>query len=156
MRITNELSDEIRIQRGVRKGCVASPTLFNLYTDKIFRHVINTQGVNVGGKHYNNLRYADDTALLAGNENELSELTSKINEVGNQFQIKINIKKTKPMVVSKKPNVCGQWVYRRLLNISWTEKITNEEVLRRMGTNREIVRSFNTRKLPYLGHLIRH
>ena len=67
VRITNELSDEIRIQRGVGKGCVASPTLFNLYTDKIFRHVINTKGVNVGGKHYNNLRYADDTALLAGN-----------------------------------------------------------------------------------------
>ena len=104
VRITNELSDEIRIQRGVRQGCVASPTLFNLYTDKIFRHVINTKGVNVGGKHYNNLRYADDTALLAGNENELSELTSKINEVENQFQMKINIKKTKAMVVSKKPN----------------------------------------------------
>ena len=41
-------------------------------------------GVNVGGKNYNNLRYADDTALLAGNENELAELTSKINEVGKQ------------------------------------------------------------------------
>ena len=38
----------------------------------------------MGGKHYNNLRYADDTALLAGNEKELSELTSKINEVGKQ------------------------------------------------------------------------
>ena len=48
------------------------------------------------------------------------------------------------------------WVYRRVLKISWTEKITNEEVLRRMGTGREIVRQFKTRKLQYLGHLIRH
>ena len=49
------------------------------------------------------------------------------------------------------------WVYRsRVLKISWTEKITNEEVLRRMGTGREIVRLFKTRKLQYLGHLIRH
>ena len=48
------------------------------------------------------------------------------------------------------------WVYRRVLKISWTEKITNEEVLRRMGTGREIVRQFKTRKLKYLGHLIRH
>ena len=48
------------------------------------------------------------------------------------------------------------WVYRRVLEISWTEKITNEEVLRRMGTGREIVRQFKTRKLQYLGHLIRH
>ena len=39
------------------------------------------------------------------------------------------------------------WIYRRLLKISWTEKITNEEVLRRMGTGREIVRQFKTRKL---------
>ena len=48
----------------------------------------------MGGKNYNNLRYADDTALLAGNEKELTELTSKINDVGRQFGMKINIKKT--------------------------------------------------------------
>ena len=58
----------------------------------------------MGGTNYNNIRYADDTALLAGNEKELSDLTSKINEVGKQFGMKINIKKTKAMVVSKKPN----------------------------------------------------
>ena len=48
------------------------------------------------------------------------------------------------------------WIYRRVLKISWTEKITNEEVLRRVGTGREIVIQFKTRKLQYLGHLIRH
>ena len=100
----NELSDEIRIQRGARQGCVASPTLFTLYMEKIFRHIINMKGVNVGDTHYNNLRYSDDTALLAGNEKELSDLTSKTNGVGKQFRMKINIKKTKAMVVSKKPN----------------------------------------------------
>ena len=102
----NELSDEIRIKGGVRQGYVAYPTIFNLYTEKIFRQIfiINMKGVNVGGKNDNNLRYADATALLAGNENELTEITSKINEVGKQFGMKINIKKTKAMVVSKKPN----------------------------------------------------
>ena len=48
------------------------------------------------------------------------------------------------------------WVYCRVLKISRTEKITNEEVLRRMGTGREILRQFKTRTLQYLGHLIRH
>ena len=48
------------------------------------------------------------------------------------------------------------WVYPRVLKISWTEKNTNEEVLRRMGTGREIMRQFKTKKLQYLGHLIRH
>ena len=89
----NELSDEISIQRGVREGCVAAPTLFNVYTENMFRHIINMKGVNVGGTHYNNIRYAGDTAILVGNEKELSELTRKINEVGKQFGI--NIKKTR-------------------------------------------------------------
>ena len=73
----NEFADEIRIQRGVRQGCVATPTLFNLYAEKTFRHIINMKGVNVGGTNYNNLRYADATAILAGNEKELSGLTSQ-------------------------------------------------------------------------------
>ncbi len=76
VRIMNDLSEEIRIQRGVRQGCVASPTLFNVYTEHNFRYIINMKGVNVGGTNYNNLRYSDDTALLAGNEKELSELIS--------------------------------------------------------------------------------
>ena len=47
-------------------------------------------------------------------------------------------------------------IYRIVLKISWTEKITNEEVLRRMGTGREIVRQLKMRELQYIGHLIGH
>ena len=101
----DELSDETRIQRRDRQGCVAYPTLFNLYTEKIFRHnLLSIWRVSTWGHKLQQFRYADDTALLAGNEKELSDLTSKINEVGKQFGMKINIKKTKAMVVSKKPN----------------------------------------------------
>ena len=55
-----------------------------------------------------------------------------------------------------RPDAFEMWIYRRVLKISWIENITHEEVLRRMGTGREIVRQFKTRKLQYLGHLIRH
>ena len=84
--------------------------IFSIYTRKSFSDILSiimkgvNCGVNMGGKNYNNRRYADDTALLAGNEKELTELTSKINEVGKQFGMKINIKMTKAMVVSKIPN----------------------------------------------------
>ena len=46
------------------------------------------------------------------------------------------------------------WIYRRVSKISWTDKITNEKVLRTMGTGREMVRQFKTRKLQLVGHLI--
>ena len=82
--------------------------LFNSYTEKMF--IINMKGVNVGGKHYyNNLIYADNTALLAGNEKELTELTSKMNEVGKQFGMKIiNIKKNKAQWLSARDQIQPQ------------------------------------------------
>ena len=57
------------------------------------------KGVNVGVKHYTNLRYADAIALLAWTEKVLSQLISKINEVGKQFGMKINMKTTKAAMV---------------------------------------------------------
>ena len=83
------------------------------------------KGVNIGGRNYNNLRYADDTAdtaLLAAIEKELSELISKTNEVGKQFGMKINIKKTRAMVVR---NVTLHHVEHNMLpRIMWVEYVT--------------------------------
>ena len=62
------------------------------------------KGFNVGCKNYNYLRYADDTVLSAWNEKGLTDIITKINDVGKQFGMEINIKKTKVMVVSNKPN----------------------------------------------------
>ena len=210
--------------------------------------VVSSVIATYNGYHYNLVtvyKYADDTASLAGNENEISELISKINEVGKQLGKTIIIKKTKAMAVSTKPHSskinifinrqhigqvksymyignlipedgrsekeikrrliiarttftntrtllscrginlktreamkCYVWPtlfyraengqlqnhfcpdlmplrygYIAVLNISWTNKITNEEVLRRTGKDRELVRIFKTRKIQYLGHL---
>ena len=59
------LSAEVGIKRGVRQGCVLSPSLSDLYTEKIFKEVAERNGVSIGSMDINNLRYADDTALVA-------------------------------------------------------------------------------------------
>ena len=61
VRTENGMTSEFKIKKGVRQGCVLSPNLFNLYTEKIFREVEDMKGVNIGGVNINNLRYADDT-----------------------------------------------------------------------------------------------
>ena len=52
------LSTEVSIKRGVRQGCVLSPSLFTLYTEKIFKEVAERNRVNIGGMNINNLRYS--------------------------------------------------------------------------------------------------
>ena len=92
-------SDEFEVKRGVRQGCVLSPNLFNLYTENIFKE--DLVGVRVGGENVSNLRYADDTVLIAESVKELQTL---VDEVKNRSKIKglsMNVKKTKTMVIRK-------------------------------------------------------
>ena len=63
MQLEQDISGEIMIKRVVRQGCVLSPCLFNLYTEMIFRHIEDVEGVIVGDASINNLRFADDTVL---------------------------------------------------------------------------------------------
>ena len=84
IRVQNEYTGEINISQGVRQGCVMTPLLYNLYTNQIF-HQIEHPNVNVtGGHNINNLRYVDDTMLLAESPEELEALLTAVNttEVG--------------------------------------------------------------------------
>ena len=74
VKINNDISEPLKIEKGVRQGCVLSPALFNLYTDIIFRNIDQRPGIKIGGHTINNLRYADDTVLLAENETELQQI----------------------------------------------------------------------------------
>ena len=65
VRIENQLSDWIEIERGVRQGCVLLPDLFSLYSEIILREVEELHGVVINGRNVNNIRYADDTVLIA-------------------------------------------------------------------------------------------
>lgn len=69
--------EQFDVKKGVRQGCILSPPLFNLYSEQIMRNAgikDMTEGVKVGGRNANNLRYADDTTLLAETAPDLKEL----------------------------------------------------------------------------------
>ena len=102
VRTESGMSSEFKIKKGVRQGCVLSPNIFNLYTEKIFREVEDMKGINIGGVYINNLRYADDTVLLAEDPMFLQALLTAVNEKGKPYGMEMNIIKTKSMVISRK------------------------------------------------------
>ena len=93
-------TDWFQIGKGVRQGCILSPCLFNRYAEYIMRNVglEETQaGIKIDGRNINNLRYADDTTLMAESEEELKSLLMKVKEESEKVGLKLNIQKTKIM-----------------------------------------------------------
>ena len=84
-----------QIGKGVCQGCILSPCLFNLYAEYIMRKA-GQAGFKIAGRNINNLRYADDTTLMAESE-ELKSLLMKVKEEGEKVGLKLNIQKTKIM-----------------------------------------------------------
>ena len=87
--------------KGVRKGCILSPCLFNLYTKYIKRNarLDETQvGIKIARRIINNLRYADDTTLMAESKEELKSLLMKMKGESEKVGLKLNIQKMKIMV----------------------------------------------------------
>ena len=89
-----------QIGKGVCQGYILSPCLFNLYTDYIMRNAGLEEaqaGIKTARRNNNNLRYADDTTLMAKNEEELKSLLMKVKEESEKVGLKLNIQKTKIM-----------------------------------------------------------
>ena len=93
-------TDCFQIRKGVHQGCILSPCLFNLYAGYIIRNAgLNEAraGIKTAGRNINNLRYADDTTLMAESEEELKSLLMKVKEEREKVGLKLSIQKMKIM-----------------------------------------------------------
>ena len=93
-------TDWFQIGRGVRQGCILSPCFFNLYAEYIIRNaeLDETQAnIKIAGRNINNLRYADDTTLMAESKENLKSLLMKVKEESETVGLKLSIQKTKIM-----------------------------------------------------------
>ena len=93
-------TDWFQIRKGVHQGCVLSPCLFNLYAEYIIRNAGLEEaqaGIKIARRNINNLRYADDTTLMAESEEGPKNLLMKVKEESKKLGLKLNIQKTKIM-----------------------------------------------------------
>ena len=93
-------TDWFLIGKGVRQGCILSPCLFNLHAEYIMQNARLDEaqtGIRIARRNINNLRYADDTTLMAESEEELKSLWMKVIEESEKVGLKFNIQKTKIM-----------------------------------------------------------
>ena len=93
-------TDWFQIGKGVRQGCVLSPCLSNFYAEYIMRNAGLEEaqaGIKIAGRNINNFRNADDTTLMAENEEELKSLLMKVKEESEKVGLKLNIQKSKIM-----------------------------------------------------------
>ena len=127
VRTRHGTTDWFQIGTGARQGCILSPWLFNFYSEYIMRNTGLEEaqaGIKIVGRNINNLRYADDTTLMAESEEELKSLLMKVKEEGGKAGLKLNIQKTKIMASSLITSwqIDGKQWKRWQILFSWASK----------------------------------
>ena len=95
--------DWFQIGKGVCQGCILSPCLFNLYAEYLIWNASLDEaqaGIKIAGRNINNLRYADNTTLMAESKEELKSLLMKVKQESEKTGLKLNFQKTKIMASS--------------------------------------------------------
>ena len=99
LRTEHGKTDWFQIRKGVHQGCILSPCLFNLHAEYIMRNAGLDEAqavIKISGRNINNLRFTDDTTLMAESE-ELKSLLMKVKSESEKFALKLNMQKTKIM-----------------------------------------------------------
>ena len=102
-------TDWFKIVKGVQQGCLLSPCLFNLYAEHIMINAGLSElqaGIKIGRRNINNLRYTDDTTLMAESKEELKNLLMRVKEESERAGLRLKIKKTK--IMASTPNTAWQ------------------------------------------------
>ena len=100
VRTGHETTGWFQVGKGVCQGCILSPCLFNLYAEYIMRDAGLEEaqaGIKIARRNINNLRYTDDTTLMAESEEELKSILMKVKEESEKVGLKLSIQKTKIM-----------------------------------------------------------
>ena len=104
--------DWFQIRKGVLQGCILSPCLFNFYAEYIMRNARLDEaqaGIKIAGRNINNLRYTDDTILMAESKEELKSLLMKVKVESEKVGLKLNIQKTKIMASNPHHFMANRW-----------------------------------------------
>ena len=109
IRTRHGTTDWFQIGKGVRQGCILSPCSCNLYAEYIRRNAGLDEaqaGIKIAGRNINNLRYADDTNLMAESKEELKRLWMKVKEESEKAGLTLNIQETK--IMASDPSLHGK------------------------------------------------
>ena len=95
---------QVKIKKGVRQGCILSPTLYNIYADEAMKNMDASIGIKLADVCVNRIMYTDDMVLLADTEQDLASLIRQVTVLGQEYDINLNIAKTKCMHIAKNPS----------------------------------------------------
>ena len=101
VKIDGEESEAFQAEQKVRQGCILSSQLFNIYGERIIRKALEhrwTSDISIGGRRISNLRYADDTTLIASDKEEMAEHVNLVKIASEKLWLCINALKTKVTV----------------------------------------------------------
>ncbi|GFR60198.1 retrovirus-related Pol polyprotein LINE-1 [Elysia marginata] len=116
VKLTSRTTEDITIQRGVRQGCILSPSLFNLYSEYLLQEAISEKsGILTNGVNINKIRYADDTVILVESGEQLQAMLDSIVDKCKEYGMETNAKKIKTMHIGRDTNTLSMTVGNAVL-----------------------------------------